>query len=64
MDNIVEVDTTIFKLLLEIVTATFVFDDDVDVTDQIVVGQFDESDTVNKVVKLYYVVNEDDPLYT
>jgi hypothetical protein len=33
MDNIVEVDTTIFKLLLEIVTATFVFDDDVDVTD-------------------------------
>ena len=64
MDNIVEVDTTIFNLPLEIVTATFEFDDVVDATDQIVVGQLVESDTVNKVVKLYYVVDEDDPLYT
>ena len=49
--------------MLDIDTATFEFDDVVDEIDWIVVGQFVESETVNKVVKLYWVVDADDPLY-
>lgn len=49
--------------MLDIDTATFEFDDVVDEIDWIVVGQFEESETVNKVVKLYWVVDVDDPLY-
>ena len=63
IESTVEVDTTIFNLLLEIVTPTFVFGNVVDVIDWIAVGQV-ESETVNRVVKLYDVVNYDAPLFT
>jgi hypothetical protein len=60
IESTVEVDTTIFNLLLEIVTATFEFGN---VIDWIAVGQV-ESETVNRVVKLYDVVDYDAPLFT
>ena len=49
--------------MLDIDTATFELDDVVDEIDWIVVGHLVESETVNKVVKLYWVVDVDDPLY-
>ena len=49
--------------MLDIDTATFELDDVVDEIDWIVVGHLVESETVNKVVKLYWEVDVDDPLY-
>ena len=63
MDITFEVETTIFNLLLDIDTATFESDDVVNEIDWIVVGQFVESETENKSVKSYWVVDADYPLY-